>query len=847
MSGEPDRGFTLDPFQTEAIAHLDAGRSVLVAAPTGSGKTVVAEHAIDRALADGRRVFYTSPIKALSNQKYRDLARRVGPSRVGLLTGDNVINGDADVVVMTTEVLRNMLYEGRDVDQLEFVVLDEVHYLEDSYRGPVWEEVILHLPAHVRLVCLSATVSNTDEVAGWLERVRGETAVVVETTRPVELTNLYAVGDRRGDKLHVLPTLIDDRPNPEGTRFDPDLRRQRQDRKRRKNGPWRTPHRLELLDMLEERELLPVIWFVFSRKGCDEAAATVVRAGARFTDHEEALRIRAIAEDRLAGLDAGDLRLLDSSGWLERLERGVASHHAGQVPAFKEAVEMCFAEGLVRVVFATETLALGVNLPARSVVIDQLSKYTGDGHELLTPAQFTQLTGRAGRRGIDERGHAVVPWSPFTQFDQVASLASSRAFRLRSSFRPTYNMAVNLLQRHEPAAARALLARSFAQYQTEVDVRRIEERLGRERRRVADLRDSLTDELAALGLDGTTPDGSPEPAAADADTIADAVARLRPGDIVVDDDGDRLAVIGVSWRRGGRAKVRLVTAGGHDLRWELADLGSPPHTIGRIDLPEPMTPERAEFRADVATLLRRAKVSGGARSERRRRQRGDDPRVRLRRAEAEVAALERRIDREGTSLTRRFDAICGVLRDRHHLQEWKVTASGRLLGRLYHEVDLLVADSIVEGLLGGLTPPELASIVSCFTYEHRRPTPPPAPWFPSADAGRRFRELERLTDALNRVERHHGVPETRFPEAGFAALAHSWAAGEELGVILDADDELTPGDFVRNIKQLIDLLRQITAVAPDASTRSAASSAADAIHRGVVALSGTVDPAGEQV
>ncbi|MFQ5558197.1 MAG: DEAD/DEAH box helicase, partial [Acidimicrobiales bacterium] len=476
MSIGTGRGFTLDRFQLEAIGHLDAGRSVLVAAPTGSGKTVVAEHAIDRALAAGRRAFYTAPIKALSNQKFGDLYRLLGDTRVGLLTGDNTINGDADVVVMTTEVLRNMLYARRDLDRLDVVVLDEVHYLEDSYRGPVWEEVILQLPEPVKLVCLSATISNTAEVGGWLDSVRGGFEVVVEHRRPVELTNVFVVGDRRGDRVHVVPTLVDGRANPEAHRFEIERVPRRHDRRAR-SRPWRPPSHLELLDLLEERCLLPAIWFIFSRRGCDDAAAALVRAGVKLTTAEDRHRILAIAEDHLRPIDRADLAALDITSWMQMLERGVAAHHAGLVPAFKETVEACFAAGLVRVVFATETLALGVNLPARSVVIDKLTKFTGESHELLTPGQFTQLSGRAGRRGIDQRGTAVVPWSPFTSFEQVAALASSRSFELRSAFRPTYNMAANLLGRLRPEEARELLARSFAQYQTDLEVARIEQQL----------------------------------------------------------------------------------------------------------------------------------------------------------------------------------------------------------------------------------------------------------------------------------------------------------------------------------------------------------------------------------
>ena len=679
---EPSRvPFVLDEFQLRAIEHLDAGRSVLVSAPTGSGKTVVADHAVDRALAAGKRAFYTTPIKALSNQKYRDLRHRLGPHRVGLLTGDNVIAGDADVVVMTTEVLRNMLYAEAVDSRLGAVVLDEVHYLEDPYRGPVWEEVILHLPTSVVMVCLSATVSNHEQLGGWLEQVRGPTAVVVESRRPVPLTNLYAVGRRRSDAVQIVPTLLDGRPNPEGGRFDAPAAsrgprgsgRPRRGRPRgagrsergehRPRAPWRPPRRVDLLAQLEERDLLPVIWFVFSRKGCDQAAARLVRDGARFTGDAEAARIDELVEKRLGLLDPSDLAALGAGRWADRLRLGIASHHAGMVPVFKEAVEQCFAEGLVKVVFATETLALGVNMPARSVVIDKPVKYDGQRTAPLSAAQYTQFTGRAGRRGIDEAGWAVALWSPDCTFEQVARLASSRSFELRSAFRPTYNMVAGLLGRMSAGAARDLMGRSFAQYQAE--------------------------------------------------------AASQPVD-----------------------------------------------------------------------------------------------------------------------LARRFDAVAGVLRERGHLDGWTLTDSGSLVSRIFHEADLAVAEALSGGLLDGLSPPELASVLSAFTYEHRSPGPRPEVWIPSGSAYRRLRRIDAALDDLHRTERSFGVDPTRPLELGFGPAAHRWAAGELFEAV--QDEGFSAGDFVRNVKQVVDLARRIAAVAPDPRTSATARATVEALNRGVVALSGTV-------
>src|SRR4051812_29601588 len=482
--------FPLDAFQLQAIDALDAGQSVLVAAPTGSGKTVVAEYAIARALASGQRAFYTAPIKALSNQKFADLSRIHGPDAVGLLTGDNAINGDAPVVVMTTEVLRNMIY-GRSsaLRDLGVVILDEVHFLQDTYRGPVWEEVIVHLPHRVRLVCLSATVSNADELADWMTTVRGPTAPVVEHKRPVRLENLYLVGDRSAERLHLLPTLVDGRPNPEAGRLDGEaVRGWKGNGRQRGRRRLYTPRRVEVVETLDDARMLPAIYFIFSRAACDDAAKAVLDAGVRLTTGDERDQIREIVNRRLGGIDDRDLAVLGYGRFLAGLEAGVAAHHAGMVPPFKEVVEACFTAGLVKVVFATETLAVGINMPARSVVIEKLSKFSGEHHTFLTPGEYTQLTGRAGRRGIDVVGDAVVLWSPFVPFDQVAALATSRSFVLRSAFRPTYNMAANLVRSYSAEEAHHLLNLSFAQYQADRDVVRVEARLERRQAVLADLR-----------------------------------------------------------------------------------------------------------------------------------------------------------------------------------------------------------------------------------------------------------------------------------------------------------------------------------------------------------------------
>jgi len=402
------------------------------------------------------------------------------------------------VVVMTTEVLRNMIYAGsRQLEHLGFVVMDEVHYLADRFRGAVWEEVILQLPEHVALVSLSATVSNAEEFGDWLVTVRGDTTVVVDEHRPVPLWQHMMVGNRLLDLFAGEDDAGELQVDPDLVRHTRDLDRQSAvwDRGRgrgprgggngRSSTRFRPPSRTTVIDRLDRDGLLPAITFVFSRAGCDAAVGQCVRSGLRLTTEEETAEIRRTVERRTAELPQADLAVLGYWEWLEALERGVAAHHAGLLPAFKETVEELFVRGLVRAVFATETLALGINMPARTVVLERLVKFNGESHAELTPGEYTQLTGRAGRRGIDVEGHAVVIWQPGVDPEQVAGLASTRTYPLRSSFRPGYNMAVNLVERLGTESARELLEQSFAQFQADRSVVGLAKRLERNREALA--------------------------------------------------------------------------------------------------------------------------------------------------------------------------------------------------------------------------------------------------------------------------------------------------------------------------------------------------------------------------
>ncbi|HEY1832256.1 MAG TPA: DEAD/DEAH box helicase [Acidimicrobiales bacterium] len=466
--------FPPDEFQSDAFAALDANHSVLVSAPTGSGKTLVAAYAVHRALAAEGKAFYTTPLKALSNQKYNELVATYGEAHVGLLTGDTAIRPEAPVVVMTTEVLRNMLLAGSDLlASLHTVILDEVHFIQDPYRGGVWEEVIVLSPPAIRFVCLSATVNNATELGAWLRSVRGDIAVIVERHRPIVLRHHFAAHRREDDETILVPLLTPGgQAAKEGQRIDATVRRALQGRppqwQQRGHGPrlpYRTPQRTELIHELDGLEMLPAIVFIFSRAACDDAVRQVVRDGVRLTDSAERLAIAEIAERRVEALADEDLDVLGYDEWVESLCCGVAAHHAGLVPLFREAVEEAFAAGLLKVVFATETLSLGINMPARSVVIERFTKYGGAGRATLTSGEYLQLTGRAGRRGLDEEGHAIVLWSAETNFAEAARVAAAAAPDLRSAFRPTYNLAVNLASRFDRGTADEVLHRSFAQWQ----------------------------------------------------------------------------------------------------------------------------------------------------------------------------------------------------------------------------------------------------------------------------------------------------------------------------------------------------------------------------------------------
>ncbi len=867
--------FAIDPFQQRSMDLLDRGESVLVAAPTGSGKTLVGQYAIDITFAKGLRSFYTTPLKALSNQKYYELCATFGRENVGLLTGDNSIRADAPMVVMTTEVLRNMIYAGtHDLGRVGLVVLDEVHYLQNPYRGAVWEEVIIHLPLTTRLVCLSATVSNAEEFATWMRTVRGSMEAVIEERRPVDLEHVYLFGDRRTHRTAMIETFIEDRLNPAGADLDPPWLSTTGLRRGARPKAF-APKRPDVVELLADSAMLPAIYFIFSRAGCDDAVRELLHAGVRLTSSHERTLIRKIVDERLDSIAPADLAALRFREFMSALEAGIAAHHAGMVPPFREVVEACFEQALVKVVFATETLALGINMPARSVVVEKLTKFNGERHDILSGGEYTQLAGRAGRRGMDDIGYCAVLWNPSTTFAQAASLAQTRSYPISSSFRPTYNMATNLIRRYDEATAKHLLNLSFAQFGADSEVVEMEAELARMRRRFEEVDDVLTCEFGdieryATQLLSRERDQRRRPTEVIREVSSVRFDRLRVGDILsmpLDDAESRLKLIVVSIGFRGRSKIKVtvVSTGGRAYR-----IGLQYERVVRVEgteiLPKPYEPNSKEFRRVAALALQsfsgpglvggepnfsptgpqgRSGSPGDVDEEGKRLAQCPDFRDHLtfvrrrQRLSGRIEELARKIHTKQASLALQLDRVLSILDLYGVVQGWSLTEEGERLSRLYSESDLLCSLALDRGIFDGLDPPSLSAVVSTLTYEGR-PSFKAAIEAPTKGTARRMRSLHDLWLDLSENESMHRLPITREPDIGFGLLIYRWAHGADLERTLDGFT-IPPGDFVRNTKQTLDLLRQIGEVAANESTRRSARSAVGLLMRGVVAVSSAVD------
>ena len=736
--------FPFDEFQTKACQFLEEGHGVLVAAPTGAGKTIVGEFAAYIALATGRRCFYTAPIKALSNQKYQDLKAMFGEDKVGLLTGDTNINSEAAVVVMTTEVLRNMLYASpQALHDLGFVVMDEVHYLADRFRGAVWEEVLIHLPDSVQVVSLSATVSNAEEFGDWLQAVRGSTEVVLSETRPVPLYQHVLFGNRLLDLFGS-----DGKVNPEILVLEKEAARKvrvsYQSKGHKSSREWRKPEsfqqgskqlgRAEVIDKLNREGMLPAITFIFSRAACAAAVKQCVDAGLVLTNSEERSAIREVAFAKTNHIPEEDLSVLGFHEWLDALEKGIAAHHAGMLPTFKEVVEELFQRGLVRAIFATETLALGINMPARTVVLEKLSKWNGEAHVTITPGEFTQLTGRAGRRGIDIEGNAVVLWNRDTDSSSLAGLASTRTYPLRSSFKPTYNMTINLISQLGAQRARTSLEASFAQYQADKAVVGLSRQIHKNEEAIEQLRESVSCHLG--------------------DFLAYTQIKEELRDL-------EKSLSKNSKKKRALAELRII-----ELRRELR--AHPSH--GCADR------EKHARLADRASRLIR-----------------------------ENRGLQERVSNRTDVIARRFDLVQIMLKELGYLEANTITPPGRLLAKIYGETDLLISELVRKEILIELNASELVSVLSSLVYEARRDESPKIPHGKIQDV---LSQMVGVWHDLHERELDLGLEPMREPDLGFCFSSYRWASGHSLSSIVKGTD-MTVGDFVRSMKQIIDLLRQL--------------------------------------
>ena len=739
--------FGFDEFQITACQAVEDGKGVLVAAPTGAGKTVVGEFAAFSALAQGKKCFYTTPIKALSNQKFQEFVERFGEDRVGLLTGDTNINSEADVLVMTTEVLRNMLYANSStLKNLGSVVMDEVHYLADKSRGAVWEEVLIHLMESVQVISLSATVSNAEEFGEWLGEVRGATEVIVSEVRPIPLYQHVLIGNRLIDLFNE-PGRI----NPEILGLEREALRKVKIPRGRRDRFGESDNRLsrpEIIEKLQRENLLPAITFIFSRMGCDAAVKQCLQAGIKLTTTEERLEIAATAQRYTQNLAEEDLEVLGYRDWLVALERGIAAHHAGLLPSFKGAVEDLFKRGLVKAVFATETLALGINMPARTVVLEKLTKWNGEAHVSITPGEYTQLTGRAGRRCIDIEGNAVVQWSPTVDSATAAGLASTRTYPLKSSFTPTYNMSINLIARFGRERAHGSLESSFAQFQADRAVVSLVRQIRKNDSAAAELTESAQCHLGDFN----------------------EYSRMR----IDIKELERL----LSKRDGRRS---------FDNRQ-------------RVRMENELDGMRRGLRSHPAHACndREAHARIAERADRINR---------------ESEGLRSRVENRTHVIAKTFDRICNVLTHLGYIEGDKPLEQGKILAKIFAESDLLLTESIRREIFQGLSATELLSVASAMIYQGRS-SEAYAPKMPHDNVANALVEVSRVWIEFEALENEYDVKTQREPDFGFCYASYRWANGHSLSSILKGTD-MTVGDFVRSIKQLIDLLTQIGGAAED--------------------------------
>ena len=776
--------FSLDAFQREAIDKLERGSGgVLVSAPTSSGKTVVAEYAIFRALRDGAKVLYTTPLKALSNQKYHDFVRAYGEAMVGLVTGENTINDNAPVVVMTTEILRNLIYEDpARLDLVRFVVLDEVHYIDDFPRGSVWEEIVIQAPRTIKLVGLSATIGNYREIADWMAENRGGMETVFHDVRPVELKMWLAINNR------LYPLFKGDGGIDQRTWS----KAAQEEEASYRIGGYRGLPSNDLLHVIEELrrfDMLPAIYFIFSRRGCREALQRCAYHEIDLTTAAEKEAIDLVAAERLQGLKDQDeealfRRMVDA----RLLRRGLAEHHAGLLPYHKEMVEELFQRGLIKVVFATETLSLGINMPARGVVVSSFTKFDGVNFSALTTGELTQLMGRAGRRGIDVIGHGAILKEADVEVGTIYEVAMGPTLVVESKFLPSYNMALNLLRVYTPEEAEALMQRSFGQFQKRLAATETDERLTNVREQLADARRMWDDPQVSI----------------------DDVAQYFKME-------DRRRAIRIELRRlrreagaerRGRRGARRGRAMGH---------------AGALA-------QRLEIEAKgLLERQRKLKVVRSPRFGELLQKYGE-----IRALQQELDGGQREVVGQMDEYPRKLRRLSKILAETGFLEKNKPTDKGLFAARVYGENTILVAEAVWLGWFEGLTPEELCAVMVMLAAEDRerrgdrqahgpRRYPTPA----IAQTARLIRSLYfRFAD----MERDLDEPNLRSPSHDYIDFAYRWSAAEPLDRIpLPANVDI--GDAIKAMKAVYSLLRQL-----EFALRQAKSPLLDSISRAVILM-----------
>lgn len=855
-----------DQFQLEAFHAISKNHSVLVAAPTGSGKTLIAEYAIRKTLSQNYRIFYTTPIKALSNQKYREFRQIFGEESVGLLTGDRKMNPDAKIVVMTTEILRNMLYAHIEkLSSVNCVVMDEVHFLSDKHRGSVWEESFILLPREIRIVCLSATVSNVEEFGDWLNDIRGNLDVVVSEQRPVPLIQMVALDGN----LHE---LLIHRDNKQEKEINPTVSRinsRRRQNVRSRYLSFDPYERRKIIEQLDKAGQLPCIYFIFSRNGCNHAAAEFLISSSPFLTKDEQNFISDFVESRVANLSPIDLDALDYETFIAQLKWGIATHHAGMIPLFKEIVEELFQLGILKVVFATETLSLGINMPAKTVVIESLRKFDGNSHVDLTAGEYTQLTGRAGRRGLDTLGYAVVPISETTSPATIASLVGTRTYQLRSSFRPNYNMSVNLINKYGLARGKTFLENSFAQFQASKSLGGLVKRVSEIENSIIQIESkyssrSLKYAVSYLELLDEFEDLKNTEMISRFSAKNASERDLKTGSVFyfLENPTEFFVVTDVDLKR--QTVSTISEKGFKRMHWH--NFASWPVVCEHLKIPKGFNPNDRKARTalldqvpEIKAFNQIKRYSKTSLHELDRQIKNHEFLAESNRFDLEKAArkiiqlnkdrerLNQRIRAKSESLSNAFENICRLLSDLDYLDKnSSVTKKGKLLSGLYLDKDLLLAETIYKGIINDLSLPDFGSVLSTFVFESRLFTNFKQISVPSKPVKDALIQIESIYFDIASREKIHNVSLTQEIDGGFANAVYDWLTGVSVKLILE-ESQLSPGDFVRWIKQLIDLANQISYVVDDSKLRNLCKQLIEELSYGIINASDSTLIDGEDV